>query len=188
VAALWLLMAVSLTFGVYKNFTAIDKEIIRETTVVEAKVTDTNAVESFVERFAYLYHAWGYDYKDKSERQNALGSYMTEELVSMNSNAVNSDCPTESEVENVRICEVTDFGNGDFKVRYSVVQCLTELAETEVATVDKNELPFVATGEFNGTQTGETAEDTKADLSEKFTEPVETSQPEESDIEEVSQG
>ena len=83
---------------------------------------------------------------------------------------------------------MTDLGNGDFKVRYSVVQCLTEFAETEVATVDKNELPFVATGEFNGTQTGETAEDTKADLSEKFTEPVETSQPEESDIEEVSQG
>lgn len=176
VTVLWVLMAASLAFGVYKNFTAIDKETIYQTTVVDAEVVDTNAVESFVERFAYVYHAWGNGQGDKSSRQTALGSYMTDELVSVNNNAVNSSCPTVSEVENVRICEVTDLGSGDYEIRYLVVQKFTETIDEEsMASVVKNELPIVATGVdaaetdaaddteteilFDGTRTGETAED-----------------------------
>lgn len=166
VIALWVLMAASLAFGVYKNFTAIDKETIYETTVVEAAVTDTNAVESFVERFAYLYHAWGKGQSDRSSRQEALGSYMTNELVSVNSNTVTSDCPTVSEVENVRICEVTDLENGDFEVRYSVIQKLTETIDAEsMASVAKKELPIVATSqqtEITEPDTSEDAEDGEA--------------------------
>lgn len=186
VAALWILMGASLAFGVYKNFTAIDKETIRETTVVEAEVTDTNAVESFVTRFAYLYHAWNNDYRMKSEREESLKAYMTDDLVKVNSGAVNSDCPTKSEVEEVRICEVTDLKEGEYEVRYSVLQCLTETVDVEsTASVTKKDVPVVATGasgkreeaadqsgdsdagnmEFQGTQTGDTAEDVLGDES-----------------------
>lgn len=179
VVALWILMGASLAFGVYKNFTAIDKETIHETIVVESKVSDTNEIESFVERFAYLYHAWGNGRGDKSTRQAALADFMTDELVNVNNNAVNSECPTVAEVENVRICEVTDLEDGDFEVRYMVMQKLSETVDSEsMAFVMKNDLPIVATGtddvnensdeenviepevtEFEGTQTGETAED-----------------------------
>lgn len=185
VTALWILMGASLAFGVYKNFTAIDKETIRETTVVEAEVIDTNAVESFVTRFAYLYHAWDNDYQAKSERETTLSNYMTEELIKVNSGAVNSDCPTKSEVENVRICEVEDLEDGNFKVRYSIMQQFIESSDVEeiAASVSQNSVPVVSTGEtsmkeditgqkeetvseetqFQGTQTGETAEDIKTD-------------------------
>lgn len=175
IAVLWGLMVASLVFGVYKNFTAIDKETIYETTVVEAAVTDTNAVESFVERFAYLYHAWGSGYEAKNVRQESLSAYMTDELVSINNNAVNSDCPTVAEVENVRICEVADLNDGDYEVRYSVVQRLTESAGTETADIEKKDVPVVATGEFKGTLTGETAED-REDTQEESAVSEETAQ------------
>ena len=200
VVALWILMGASLTFGVYKNFTAIDKETIHETVVVESKVTDTNEIESFVERFAYVYHAWGNARGDKSNRQTALGSFMTDELVSVNNNAVNSECPTVAEVENVRICEVTDLEDGNYEVRYMVMQKLTETTDSEsMASVMKKDLPIVATGtddviedgdeesiiepeemEFDGTQTGETAEDIEPEeLTTEDTDENTTSQPEE---------
>lgn len=175
IAVLWVLMAVSLAFGVYKNFTAIDKETIYETTVVEAAVTDTNAVESFVERFAYLYHTWGSGYEAKNVRQESLSAYMTDELVSINNNAINSDCPTVAEVENVRICEVEDLDDGDYEVRYSVVQRLVESAGTETADIEKKDIPVVATGEFKGTLTGETAED-REDEPEELVASEETAQ------------
>ena len=187
VVVLWILMGASLAFGVYKNFTAIDIETVHETVVVESKVTDTNEVESFVERFAYIYHAWGNGRGDKSDRQSALGNYMTDELVSVNNNAVNGECPTVAEVENVRICEVRDLEDGDYEVRYMVMQKLTETTDLEsMASVMKNEIPIVATGsddisessesseeesvieldqiEFEGTQTGETAEDVETEV------------------------
>lgn len=169
VALLWVLMGASLAFGVYKNFTAIDKETIRETKVVESEVKDTNAIEGFVERFAYIYHAWGNSNESKSEREAALINFMTAELVSVNNGVVNYECPTKAEVENVRICDVANIEDGNFKVRYLVVQHFTEAAQTS-ASVIKNELPIVSTGtetiEFEGTQTGETAEDIEVEDTE----------------------
>ena len=166
IAVLWLLMGASLAFGVYKNFTAIDKETVYETTVVEASVVDTNAVESFVENFAYLYHAWDGGYDAKATRETALVRYMTDELAKVNSGAVNSDCPTKAQVERVRICGVKALENGDYEVRYCVVQCFTESGESETASLARKELPVVAAGTdgipadvFEGTQTQETAED-----------------------------
>ncbi len=37
VVALWVVMIASLSFGIYKNFTAIDKETVHERVVVERK-------------------------------------------------------------------------------------------------------------------------------------------------------
>lgn len=172
VAVLWVLMAVSLAFGVYKNFTAIDKETIYERTVVESLVKDTNAVESFVERFAYLYHAWENNYDARNERQTALGRYITEELVRVNNGAVSSDCPTKSEVEDVRICELNDLGEGDFSVRYSVKQKLTEagnvagMPESEVHTTKQEE-------EMEEVQTESTEDEIVAEDTDQEEKPVE---------------
>lgn len=171
---LWILMSVSLIFAIYKNFTAIDKETIHERTVVEPKVTDTNELESFVERFAFIYYSWGHG-ADMTERGEALNRYMTDSLAKLNMTTISGDCPTSSDVLDVRVCEVLETAEGEYQVRYSVKQSLHEILPEELAAVEKNELPFVATSGasqdqaqeekpdlengFNGTQTGETAGD-----------------------------
>ena len=78
VRILWGLMIASLAFGIYKNFTAVDTNTVHERMVVEAKVQDTNELENFVERFAYIYHAWATDQNARSERQELLKSYMSD--------------------------------------------------------------------------------------------------------------
>lgn len=172
---LWLLMAASLAFGVYKNFTAIDKETIHETKVVETKVADTNEIESFVERFAYVYHTWGNDQESKNTRIEMLGAYMTDTLVKLNNGMISGECPTSAAVLNARVCEVEDVDGTIFKVRYSVKQSFEETVAEEVAEIEKKELPVVATGTdvdtgeegqtvdvedgFKGTQSGDTAAD-----------------------------
>ena len=171
---LWILMSVSLIFAIYKNFTAIDKETIHERTVVEPKVTDTNELESFVERFAFIYHSWGHG-ADMTERGETLNRYMTDSLAKLNMTTISGDCPTSSDVLDVRVCEVSEAAEGEYQVRYSVKQSLHEILPEELAVVEKNELSFVTTSGasedrvqeekpdlengFDGTQTGETAGD-----------------------------
>ena len=179
IRALWVLMSVSLAFAIYKNFTAIDKETIRERTVVEAKVTDTNELESFVERFAFIYHAWGHG-QDMTARGEALGKYMMDSLAKLNMSTISGDCPTSSQVLDVRVCEILEVSEGEFRVRYAVKQSFEETLLEELAVVERRMIPFVATsqdleeeqenwqksdveGGFDGTQTGETAEDRKED-------------------------
>ena len=170
IIALWVLMGTSLCFGVYKNFTAVNKETVYERTVVEQQITDTNEIESFAEHFAYLYHAWGKSQEEKNSRQAALAGYMTDELVKIISGTITGECPTISEVLNVRVCGVEKVTDNVYKIRYSVKQQFTEADDRE-ASVEKKELPAVmaAGGDaavpaegFEGTQTGETADDTKA--------------------------
>lgn len=57
VAVLWVLLAASFLFAVYKNFTAVDVHTVHETKVVEEKVLDTHKVENFVTDFAKTYYA-----------------------------------------------------------------------------------------------------------------------------------
>ena len=44
VTALWALLVCAFAFAVYKDFTAVDTHTVHETTVVQAEVTDTNAI------------------------------------------------------------------------------------------------------------------------------------------------
>ena len=111
---LWILMSVSLIFAIYKNFTAIDKETIHERTVVEPKVTDTNELESFVERFAFIYHSWGHG-ADMTERGETLNRYMTDSLAKLNMTTISGDCPTSSAVLDVRVCEVSEAAEGNIR-------------------------------------------------------------------------
>ena len=52
VIALWVLLAVSFLFAVYKNCTAIDIHTVHEPKVIEEKIIDTHKIENFVENFA----------------------------------------------------------------------------------------------------------------------------------------
>ena len=42
VIALWLVLITSVSFGVYKNFTAIDMHTVHEKEVIEQRIVDTN--------------------------------------------------------------------------------------------------------------------------------------------------
>lgn len=182
VVALWVVMIASLSFGIYKNFTAIDKETVHERVVVEPEVSDTNDLESFVERFAYIYHAWDTSQESKNDRQVVLRTYMTDTLAGLNTSVVTSDCPTTSSVVGVRISDVRDLGDGYYQVRYMVRQNIFASGSSDVAFVSRNDLPMVATSQqdeisvddFEGTQTGETAGDLATEMPEETTEADDT--------------
>ena len=59
VIALWLVLIASISFGVYKNFTAIDMHTVHEKEVIEQRIVDTNKIENFVKAFAKSYYSWG---------------------------------------------------------------------------------------------------------------------------------
>ena len=54
VLVLWLLLS-SLSFGIYKNFTAIDQHTTHEKVVVKEKIVNTSGVENFTVDFAKEY-------------------------------------------------------------------------------------------------------------------------------------
>ena len=80
VIALWVLLAVSFLFAVYKNFTAIDIHTIHETKVIEVTILDTHKIENFVENFAEVYYSWEQSAASIDNRTNALKGYLTGEL------------------------------------------------------------------------------------------------------------
>lgn len=126
ILVLWGVLLFSLAFAVYKNFTAIDREIIREREVVEERVKDTNRAENFIRRFAEIFYSWGYDTASKDERLTAASGYLTEDLVKLNRGTISSECPTASEVLSTDIWEVEETENDYLRVTYSVRQKLTE--------------------------------------------------------------
>ena len=58
VIALWVVLIASVSFGVYKNFTAIDQHTTHEKEIIELCLQDTNGIENFVKNFAKSYYTW----------------------------------------------------------------------------------------------------------------------------------
>ena len=56
VLLLWAVLLASTSFGVYKNFTAIDTHTVHEKEVIEQRIVDTNKIENFVKAFAKSYY------------------------------------------------------------------------------------------------------------------------------------
>lgn len=146
VFVLWAVLLSSLAFAVYKNFTAVDREIIREREVVEERVKDTNRAEGFVRQFAESFYSWGYDTASKDERAAAASLYLTDELVMLNSGTISSECPTASEVLAVNIWGTEETENGRYRVTYSVRQKLTEAADLTPEPGTGAEGPLQETG------------------------------------------
>lgn len=124
--ALWVLLIGSVSFGVYKNFTAIDMHTVHEKEVVEKQIVDTNKVESYVESFASEYFSWQQSQESIDKRNERLKHYLTEDLQLLNAELVRVDIPTSSAVRKVQIWNVAEVNDTDFKVLFSVEQQLTE--------------------------------------------------------------
>lgn len=126
----WILLAISIVLGIYNNFTAVDTETIIEKEIVEEKLKDTNAIESFVEEFVRIYHSWTNTSSGIAIREQMLENYLTEELVRVNKGMITTDCPTTASVKDIRIWSLDEVTENDYDVSYSVVQALAEGGNT----------------------------------------------------------
>lgn len=131
VIALWLVLIASISFGVYKNFTAIDMHTVHEKEVIEQRIIDTNKIENFVKAFAKSYYSWSNTQESIEKRTAAINNYLTKSLQDLNVDTVRQDIPTSSTVTDVKIWEVEAAGTDDFTVVYSVDQTVTE-GETSI--------------------------------------------------------
>ena len=131
VIALWLVLIASVSFGVYKNFTAIDMHTVHEKEVIEQKIVDTNRIENFVKAFVKSYYSWSNTQESIDARTAAINNYLTKSLQDLNVDTVRQDIPTSSTVTDVKIWDIEQAGTDDFTVVYSVDQTVTE-GETSI--------------------------------------------------------
>lgn len=124
--ALWTILIISIVFGVYKNFTAIDQHTTHETKVIEQKLVDTNKVESFTREFATGYFSWQQSQNSIDKRNKWLKDYLTEDLQQLNSEMIRADIPTSSIVQQVQIWSVDAKEKSNYVVLFSVNQLITE--------------------------------------------------------------
>ena len=131
VVTLWVLLVISLTFGIYKNFTAIDRHTVHEKEVIETKVVDTNAIESFTKKFIQAYYTWENDKDALEQRTTKINQFLTPELQELNIDTVRSDIPTSSSVSDFMIWAVEKAGEDTYTVLYSVSQTIKEEDDTK---------------------------------------------------------
>ena len=131
VIVLWIILILSIAFGVYKNFTAIDKHTIYEKEVIEQKIIDTNGVENFVKNFAKEYYSCESNKESIERRTVKINEYLTKELQELNRDTVRSDIPTSSSVKDVQIWSVNQIKENEYEVKYSVEQTIKEGEETK---------------------------------------------------------
>ena len=84
VIALWVVLIASVSFGGYKNFTAIDQHTTHEKEIIELRLQDTNGIENFVKNFAKSYYTWNNSKEAIEARTQAISGYLTKELQNLN--------------------------------------------------------------------------------------------------------
>lgn len=126
VIVLWVLLITSVTFGIYKNFTAIDRHTVHEKETIKEKVADTNSIEQFVKDYAEIYYSWDNNKKSLEKRLKSLENYTTDELQALNMEGVRADVPTCSKVAEVKVWNVETTEKHKYKVTFSVEQQITE--------------------------------------------------------------
>lgn len=131
VTVLWIVLISSLVFGIYKNFTAIDQHTVHEKEVIETKLVDTSAIESFTKSFVKNYYTWQNNKESIEHREEKLSHYLTEELQALNTDTVRADIPTSSSVSDIDIWSVSQEDNNAYAVVYSVEQKITEEKNSE---------------------------------------------------------
>ena len=130
VIALWAVLIVSVSFGVYKNFTAIDMHTVHEKETVQLRLNDTNGIENFVKNFCKAYYTWDNSKEPLEKRTSSINGYLTEELQVLNADTIRTDIPTSSTVSDVLIWNVEQSGNDEYEVLYEVVQSIKEGDQT----------------------------------------------------------
>lgn len=130
VIALWAVLIVSVSFGVYKNFTAIDMHTVHEKETVQLRLNDTNGIENFVKNFCKAYYTWDNSKETLEKRTSSINGYLTEELQVLNADTIRTDIPTSLTVSDVLIWNVEQSGNDEYEVLYEVVQSIKEGDQT----------------------------------------------------------
>ncbi|MFC0302235.1 conjugal transfer protein [Virgibacillus soli] len=131
VTVLWVVLISSLAFGIYKNFTAIDQHTVHEKEVIETKLVDTSAIESFTKNFVKDYYTWQNNKESIERREEKLSLYLTKELHALNTDTVRADIPTSSSVSDIDIWSVSQEDDGTYAVVYTVKQNITEDKNSE---------------------------------------------------------
>ena len=127
VIVLWMVIILSVCFGVYKNFTAIGVHTVHEEEVIKEQLLDTNCIENFVADFARVYYSWENNETSLNNRTNAISSYLTVELQHLNLDMVQQDIPTVASVKDVKVWDVSKSReDNEYSVTYSVTQEITE--------------------------------------------------------------
>ena len=98
VIALWVVLIASVSFGVYKNFTATVQHTTHEKEIIELRLQDTNGIENFVKNFAKSYYTWNNSKEAIEARTQAINGYLTKELQDLNVDTIRTDIPTSSTV------------------------------------------------------------------------------------------
>ena len=130
VIALWVVLIASVSFGVYKNFTAIDMHTVHETETIQLRLNDTSGIENFVKNFCKSYYTWDNSKEAIEARTQAISNYLTKELQDLNLDTVRTDIPTNSTVTNVLIWDIEQSGTDDFIATYEVDQQIKEGEQT----------------------------------------------------------
>ena len=130
VIALWVVLIASVSFGVYKNFTAIDRHTVHETETIQLRLNDTSRIENFVKNFCKSYYTWDNSKEAIEARTQAISNYLTKELQDLNLDTVRTDIPTNSTVTNVLIWDIEQSGTDDFIATYEVDQQIKEGEQT----------------------------------------------------------
>ena len=126
VLLLWAVLLASTSFGVYKNFTAIDTHTVHEKEIIQLRLNDTNGIENFVKNFAKAYYSWDTSKEAIEARTTEISKYLTKELQDLNADTIRTDIPTSATVTNVLVWNVEQSGTDDFTVAYEVDQSGTD--------------------------------------------------------------
>ena len=130
VIALWAVLIVSVGFGIYKNFTAVDRHTVHEKEIIALRLQDTSGIEAFVKQFAKDYYTWNPAKEALEARTQAISGYLTKELQALNVDTIRTDIPTRSTVTDVLVWTIEQSGTDTFSVTYEVQQQITEGEQT----------------------------------------------------------
>ena len=130
VIALWVVLIASVSFGVYKNFTAIDMHTVHEKETIQLRLDDTNGIENFVKNFAKSYYTWNNSKEAIEARTASINGYLTKELQDLNVDTIRTDIPTSSSVLDVLIWDLAQSGTDEFIATYEVDQQIKEGEQT----------------------------------------------------------
>lgn len=130
VIALWVVLITSVSFGVYKNFTAIDQHTTHEVETIQLRLNDTNGIENFVKNFCKSYYTWSNSKEAIEARTQAISRYLTKELQDLNVDTIRTDIPTSSTVTDVIIWDIEQSGENAFTATYEVDQQIKEGDQT----------------------------------------------------------
>ncbi|EIQ7148358.1 conjugal transfer protein [Enterococcus faecalis] len=128
---LWILLVSSIAFGIYKNFTAIDRHTVHEEKIIDTKIVDTTFISSYVEDFVQAFYSWEPTPEALEARSERLKAYLTEELQVINQEMIRSDIPSKSSVAKIRIRKVDQLNEKKYQVTYTLSQLIEETVEEQ---------------------------------------------------------